>query len=86
MSETSKRSPVDGQPSSKQWEQIKEKLKSAWHRKDPASFDKEGYFRSVFGVASVDLQGSCAPLQAMITLFLISSSTLACDACPGSLD
>ena len=47
MSTTSKSPPVDGQPSSKQWEQIKEKLKSAWHRKDPASFDKVRCFGTV---------------------------------------
>ena len=81
MSDIAKRPPVDGQPSSKQWEQIKEKLKSAWHRKDPASFDKVSCLCSVFQGASIYLQGSCAPVQAMITLFLISFFTPACDAC-----
>ena len=42
MSNTGKGSSADGQPSTKQWEQIKEKLKASWQRKDPAPFDKVG--------------------------------------------
>ncbi|EIE22085.1 hypothetical protein COCSUDRAFT_48053 [Coccomyxa subellipsoidea C-169] len=34
---------ADGQPSNKQWEQIKEKLKTAWHRKESATFDKAAF-------------------------------------------
>lgn len=40
MADTANGSPADGQISSKQWEQIKEKLKTSWHRNDPSPFDK----------------------------------------------
>lgn len=49
---------ADGQPSNKQWEQIKEKLKTAWHRKESATFDK---------VSSMFKRIACIPRPGFMT-------------------